>query len=908
MPKASPIRSTFNAGELSPLMDGRVDVAKYNNGARVMENFIPAVQGPAVRRPGTRFVAEVKQSANKTWLAKFEFNVTQSYLLEFGDQYIRFYTNHGQVQSGTAAYEISTPYTASDLTDSVDGTFKLDMVQSGDVIYIVHPSYPVKKLSRVGNVNWTLADVAFTTGPFKDQNTDKSITVYASGTTGSITLTSSSPIFKAGHVGALFYIEPKDLSQIKPWAAGQELSTGPSGSNVYGTVRRSEGKTYTCVTSASASGTFGGNANYPNVIRTGGNKPIHTYGVVPDGDGNAKAGTQVQREGVDWEFKDNGYGICKITGYTDAYNVTALVLDQLPTDVVYSPSGGTKTVTAMSSTSAGKVRITVTGHGYSTDDYVNVSLTYRYSYSKYGGDPVCGGSGSYSTQYQSATLAGTYKVYVVDANTLDLTTASFPASTITVNYTASLYDGDTTCSVQTIAATGTYSNFTSGTTSKTGTGSTSIPTYRWAMGAFNAVDGYPSKVTFFRERLTFAAGQKLYFSVAGDFENFAAKDDSGNVVADRAISVTIASDDVNAVEWLEPMQALIIGTAGQEFRCMENASNEAFGPANVLIAQQSSDGSRAVKPVRVGYSTLFVQRSGRKLKEIAYNFQQDGYITNDMTVLAEHITSGGITHVAWHKEPYVALWAVRGDGKLLGFTFNKEQDVIGWHKHQLGGNGVVECVQVISSPEKTRDEVWMIVRRTIGGVTKRYIEYMEADYKSGEAQADAYYVDCGVTYDGTATTSITGLTWLAGQTVQILADGAAHPDVTVSAGGAITLQRSASKVQIGFGYESTLQTNRIEAGAGDGTAQGKMKRINKCVIRFFNTLGAKAGPDEDNLDEIQFRKGSDPMDQAPPLFTGDKLIEWPDGYNFDGYVMVKQTQPFPMTVVAIMPQVTTFDR
>ena len=449
MPKASPIRSTFNAGELSPLMDGRVDVAKYQNGCRVLENFIPSVQGPAVRRPGTRYVAEVKNSANRTWLVKFEFNVTQSFILEFGHQYIRFYTNEGQVQSSGSPYEVATPYTAANLTGS-DGTLVLDFVQSGDVVYIVHPSYPVKKLSRFGNTNWTLTDVDFTNGPFNDQNTTKTTTVYASAATGTVTLTASSSIFNAGHVGALFYLEPKDLALIKPWTAGQEYTTNP-----VNTLRRSEGKTYKCTTS--------GTPSSGKVWRTGGNKPIHTYGVVADGDGSAKAGTVVEREGLDWEFVDNGWGYVKITAVASGTSATATVVDTLPDGVVSSGQA----------------------------------------------------------------------------------------------------------------------------------------TFRWAFGAFNGVEGYPSKVTFFRERLTFAKGQKLYFSVAGDFENFAAIDDAGDVVADRAIQVTISSDDVNPVEWMVPTQALIIGTAGQEFACSENATNEAFAPANVKIAQQSSDGSRAVKPVRV---------------------------------------------------------------------------------------------------------------------------------------------------------------------------------------------------------------------------------------------------------------------------------------------------------------------
>lgn len=811
MPKASPIRSSFNAGELSPLLEGRVDVSKYANGCHVLENFIPSVQGPAVRRAGTRYVSGVKNSANRTWLARFEFSNTQAYVLEFGDLYVRFYTNHGQLTCGSPAayngatayaigdlvssgginyyciaattgnappnatywyalsgsvYEIPTPWTAADLTDSTDGTFTLSMAQSGDVVYIAHPSYPLQKLSRYSATKWTLAAVALTNGPFKTQNTDRTVTMYASATSGSgVTLTASSAVFSASMVGAYVYLEPADLSAIKPWTAGQETSSNP-----LNTYRRSDGKTYQCTTN--------GTPTAGKVWRTGPDKPIHTYGTVADGDGSSINGTNVERQGFDWLFVDAGYGYVKITGYTSATQVTVTVMGNWPL-----PQG----------------------------------------------------------------VVGSTKA-----------------------------------------------------------------TFRWALGSFSAAEGYPNRVTFFRERLTLSKGQTIYFSVTSDFENFASKDDSGQIVADRAIQATISSDQVNTVQWLSSNQALIIGTSGGEFACMENSTSEAFAPGNVKIEQQTSEGSRTVTPVRVGYSVLMVQRSGRKLKELSYQFQQSGYVAQDLTVLSEHVTQNGITQITWHREPYVAMWGVRGDGQLLGFTFNKEQDVVGWHRHILGGSyaggqAVVESVCVIPAPSKSRDELWLIVKRTVNGSTVRYVEYLEAEYKTGDAQADAYYVDCGSTYSGAAATTISGLTWLEGQTVQVLADGSAHPDRTVT-GGAITLQRAATKVQIGLGYVSTVQTTRIEAGAGDGTAQGKMKRINKCVLRFYNTLGAFAGPDVANLDEINFRTGSDRMDQPPPLFTGDKLMEWPGGYDFDGYVMVQQQQPFPMTLVAIMPQVHTFDR
>lgn len=812
MPKASPIRSSFNAGEMSPLLDGRVDVAKYANGCRTMENFIPTVQGPATRRGGTRFVAEVKSSANRTWLARFEFSASQVYVLEFGNQYLRFYTNHGQLLTGSVTaysgatayvigdlasnggvnyyciapttgnappnatywypltgsiYEIPTPWTTADLTDASEGTFTLSMAQSGDVVYIAHPSYPLQKLSRFAATRWTIAEAPLTNGPFKTQNSTRTHTVYASATTGTVTLTASSALFTSAMVGSFVYLEPADLSSVLPWQPGQEFLSPASPLNV---MRRSDGKTYKCTTT--------GVPSSGRVWRTGGDKPIHTYGTQADGDYNPRTSTLVEREGLDWLFVDTGFGYVKITGFTNSTTVTAVVQGDNPL-----PAG-------------------VVGSGNAT--------------------------------------------------------------------------------------------------------------FRWALGAFSGAEGYPSRVTFFRERLTLAKGQQLFFSVVSDFENFAAKNDSGEVVADRAIQVTISSDQVNTVQWLAPSQALIVGTSGGEFACLENSTSEAFAPGNVKIEQQTSDGSRAVTPVRVGYSVLMVQRSGRKLREINYNFQQQGWVTTDLTVLSEHVTQGGIQQITWHKEPYVAMWAARGDGQLLGFTFNKEQDVVGWHRHKIGGafsggQAVVESVCVIPAPDRARDELWLIVKRTINGSTKRYVEYLEREYQTGDAQADCFYVDSGLTYSGSPATTISGLSHLEGQTVQVLTDGATHPDRTVSS-GSITLQAAASKVHVGLACPATIAPTRLEAGAGDGTAQGKTKRINKLVLRFLNTLGCKAGPSLSVLDEIPFRTGLDPMDAPPPLFTGDKLMEWPGDYDFDGFIVVRQEQPLPMTLVAIMPQLHTFDR
>ncbi len=772
MPKASPIQTSFNAGEFSPAMEGRVDLdRKYPSACKQLIGFVPMIQGPARRRSGTRFVSEVKDSSDRTWLVRFEFAETDAYILEFGDQYIRFYTNHGQVLDSGSPYEVATPYTAADLLGN-NGTLRLRTVQSGDVIYIVHPSHAPRKLSRFGATNWTLTEVEFRAGPFLDIDPDASTTVYASAQTGSVTITASASLFASSDVGSLFLLEEQDLSAIKPWASGQELSVGQgsNGVNVSGILRRSDGKTYKCVTSDYAPA-----ASPAKVIRTGGDRPVHTSGVAADGDGQPlqpdNSDPTVYRQGVDWEFQDPGYGWVKITAYTSATQVTATVISSLP---------------------------------------------------------------------------------------LGVTTAS-------------------------------------------------NTTNRWAFGRWSETRGWPDNVVFYRERLTFSTGQILNFSVAGDFENFASKNDSGEVAADQAITIEISSDTVNDVQWLMPADGLLIGTAGGEFVCQELTMDEVFGPGNVKIVQQSTYGSRSVIPLQIGESVIFVQRAGRKLRELQYEFASNGYKSVDLSVFAEHITRSGINDIVYQQEPHSIIWCSLINGGLVAFTFNREQDVLGWHRHPIGGDGIVECMEVIPCPDGTQDDLWMIVRRTIDGSTKRYIEYLEQDFTDESDIEDAFFVDSGLTYDGSPATTISGLGHLEGEEVSILVDGATHPRATV-ASGSVTLQRAGSKVHIGLPFETLLQTLRLEAGAADGTAQGKTKRITKVVVRFLATVGAQAGVNPADLDEIQFRSPSVPMNQAIPPFTGDKLVEWSGGYDFDGYMYISQPQPLPMTIVALMPQVITQDR
>lgn len=768
MSKVLEPRTSFNGGELSPLIAGRIDVAKFSNGCARMENFLPTTQGPAMARPGFRHVAEVKASANRSWLIRFERSVEAAFMLEFGDQYIRFYTNRAQLQvssvsawvtatayvvgdlrsnggtnyycevahtSGVFAtdlasgywhaltgtiYEIPSPYTAAELTNS-DGTLALRYAQTGDVVYLVHPSHPPYKLSRLGTTNWTLAAVDFAPPPFAALNSTAT-TIYASAATGSVTLTASASVFTSGMVGQYVYLGEKDVRSTLQWEAGKARTAGD--------VRRSDGKNYEAL----------------NTATTGGVRPTHSEGAVYDGD-----------TGVQWQFLDPGYGWAKITAYGSGTSVTATVVSRIPANAV--------------------------------------------------------GAGN--------------------------------------------------------------------------------PTTRWAFQAWTSTDGYPNSVTFFRERLTFARDSLVWFSVTGDFENFSYEID-GEITADAAFDREIASDRTNAIRWLSPGNVLLVGTLGDEWAISEQTTTDAFGPSNAQTRRQSTYGSGYVAPVRIGGDTMFVQKAGRKVRAMAFRFEEDGFESPDVTVFAEHITKPGIVDMGFQQEPWSVLWACRSDGVLIGLTFNREQDVVGWHRHPMTG-ATVETVETMPSPDGTRDDLWIIGRYTINGATKRYVAFLEQEADELTDQEDWFYVDQGATYSGAAATVISGLGYLEGEEVWVLADGAVHPNRTVSA-GSITLQSEATKVHVGLPSPALIETTEL-----DPQRVGYMKRISRLVIRLWLSMGGKAGPSEAKLSEMQFRSPSTPMGSAPPSFTGDVEIEYEGDYFRKQTVIVSKDKPAPLTIAGLFP-------
>lgn len=439
-----------------------------------------------------------------------------------------------------------------------------------------------------------------------------------------------------------------------------------------------------------------------------------------------------------------------------------------------------------------------------------------------------------------------------------------------------------------------------------------VATAAWRLGAWSGTTGWPQTAMFHEERLWFGGTttqpQTYWGSRSGDFTNFAPSSSAGVVAADNAVTYTTGSDDVNSIRWMVSSRVLASFTGSAEFSLTASAPYEAITPTNIKATRETTRGCLDVKPSVIDKSILFWQRAGRKLREYSYDFNVDGYKSIEVSILSEHITKGGITSSDYQQEPHSILWSTRADGQLIGFTYNKEHEVYGWHRHLIPGTQAkVERVACI--PSAAADELWVITTRYINGATRQFMEMMDPEFDPTSAtdKTNAFFVDCGLTYNGAPATVISGLDHLIGETVAILADGAVRPSQVVSGGGSITLTQSASVVHVGLGYSAKYRSVRWEIGQNDGTAQSKVGRVYKLGIRMLNTLGVKFGPSEDKLQEIQFRVGSAPMDSSPPLFTGDQVVTFNGNYDRARQVMIVADQPYPCTITGIVPSVVVND-
>jgi len=890
MARAAPSQTSFFSGELSPLVAGRVETDEYKQGLGVCLGFIPLAQGGVTAAPGTAHVAAAKDSTSATRVVRFEFSTEQAYIIEFGNLYCRFYKDDARIENppGTAV-EIETPYTAAQI-------FDLQFTQSADVLYITHVSHAQRRLIRLSHTEWILEIMAFLDGPYLPTNSTLDTITPATAAYDEIDNPSNLGLNAVAHSGALY------CAVGAVTGSGAYIATSPDGANW---TLQANPKNF-----ALHAITWDGS----QFVAVGGADGTDAYiATSPDGiawteRANPKNFTLY---GIAW----SGYFFTAVGGAdgTDAYIITSA------DGITWAEQANPKNFTLYGIVWASNKWIAV-GAADGTDAYILSSSdaitwtenTNPKNFALYG--IVWSGADAIAVGAADGTNA-----YMVGAERVTLTASRAIFSATDVGRHVRIKHASTWGSAI-------ISEFVSPwvVNVKVGSafGATTASTF-WRLGVWSETTGYPRTVGFYEDRLIFAGvpnyPQRLDGSNSGDYQNFAPSETDDTVISSNAVSFTLGSREINAILWLmDDEKALVVGTPGGPWLIRPSTAGEALSPTNASGKRLKSYGSANVPAVHLGDSVTYVQRGGRKLRAINYGSTSlDGFSTPDLTLSAEHITRGGITDMAVQMSPQPILWMVRGDGVLVGMTFVPTDDsgkvAVGWHRHIRGGafgagHAVVESVAVIPSTDGTRDQLWMVVKRTVNGVTLRTIEYMKKIFDDGDDVEDAFFVDCGVTYDGAATTTVSGLDHLEGEVVSVLADGSAHPDKTV-ASGQITLDREASVVQVGLAFLAQGQSMRFDMGAQNGTSQGKTQRIHRVAFRVHSTAAMSTGPSFDFLDEYIFRTSSDPTDTAIPPYTGDAEVpNWDSGYGTDERICFVRDKPMPLTLLAVFPQLTTEDR
>lgn len=418
---------------------------------------------------------------------------------------------------------------------------------------------------------------------------------------------------------------------------------------------------------------------------------------------------------------------------------------------------------------------------------------------------------------------------------------------------------------------------------------------------FASSGNYPGAISYHEQRRCFAGTnnrpQNFWMTRSATESNLAYSIPTRD---DDAISFRIAAREANTIRHIIPLRELLLLTSSAEW-LVTSVNSDAITPTSVAVRPQSYVGASNVQPVIVNNNLIFAAARGGHVRELAYAWQSNGYITGDLSLRAPHLFDGyNILDMAYAKSPQPIVWAVSSSGDLLGLTYVPEQQVGAWHHHDTytdAGKSSFESVTVVA--EGDEDAVYVIANREIDGNTVRYVERFAS--RMFDEPEDAFFVDCGLTYDSTPTSTITGLGHLEGETVNILADGAVHPPQVVTS-GEISLDQAASKVHVGLPIEADLKTLPL-AFETQAYGQGRQKNVNKVWLRVNESSGIFAGPSFDKLTPAKQRT-TEPYGSPPDLKSEEIPIVVTPSWNDSAAVCIRQSDPLPLTIVSMTMEVS----
>lgn len=923
---------SFAGGEISPLLYGRLDLAKNQTGLAVCRNFLVTPQGPIENRPGFQFVIPTR--GGTAALIPFTFNAAQSFVLEFGDQYIRFHTGGSTLLNVSNSIANITVANPAVFTVTAHGYQPGNWVFTGDITFMPALSRRWGIVTTVPTADtFTLTDLYGTpistlgSGPFVTGDVASVYELaspYAVEDVFDLHYVQSADVLTIVHQG----YEPRELRRlgVAEWTLTPipfAPSIGTPGAPT-ATAHGPGGGTpivHTYAVTALASGTLAEesqtspSATADNDLTVDGN-----YNLVQPPSVNGAARFDI------YKLKSGIYGFI---GQTDG---SAFRDDNFDADLTKTPPLLTNPFAVGAIVS---VPVLNGGSGYRSIPLGGGEIT---------GVTVDNGGSGY-TVAPTVTAAGAGGSGTGATFTVQLVIGGDAVAAITVDTPGSGYQlpitmtfaggGGGTGAAATAAATPAVDSVVTAAVSdgggpgagavvkpvvaggvitgvqvvEPGAGYTSpVVTIVEAAGGTGAVFGdpvltgsdvFPRAVSYYEQRRIFggttSGPQTIWATRSGTESNMTYSIPTQD---DDAITARIVAREAQEVRHLVPLNDLIALTSGGVWR-ITSSDGGALTPATLSVKPQSYVGASAVTPIVTNSSVIYAPDRGAHLRELGFKWETQTFQAEDVSVLAPHLADfHTITQMAYSKSPYQILWAVREDGVLLALTHQPEHEVKAWHQHITDGTFQSVC----AVPEGNDDGVYVVTRRFINSSERSYIERMHT--RQFATLADAFFVDCGATYSGVPISVVTGLHHLEGETVVILADGGVERSQTVT-NGQVTLTAPASTVHVGLPYNADAQTMPLAIEGAPAFGQGMTKNLNQVTLSLYQSSALSVGPSFDRLRENPLRSMSDPYGSPPALKSGIVQIKPDPMWQQDGVLCIRQSAPLPLTVRSISLEVQT---
>lgn len=943
------IQASFNAGEWSPKLYGRVDIAKYQAGAGLLRNFFVDYRGGATASPGSKFIYQCLSGTNAVRVIPFQASLTVSYLLVFEDLKLYFINNGAPVLEAGIAITGITKANPGVVTAANSYT-------NGDRVYITSVAGMTQVNGRYFTVagrtaaNFQLADEF---GTLINTNT-AAYSAYTSGGTVSRVYTLASPYASSELASVKFAQDVNVMILTHPNYAPYSL-TLTSATN-WALAAITIGSTVAAPTGQAAATTLGAGAwNYAYVITAvdafGQESAPSAFATLANVlDLRANAGTNT----VTWSA---------VTGAA-SYNVYKAELRSgaaVPAGSMFGYIGNCTALTFIDSnigpdysqgypivknpfSGSGVQSVSVTNGG----SYSNAQVFPSVSFSGGGGSGAAATASGGVITATSSALGGGYAVGDLITFTyglvLRVTAIQFVSppggqiSTVSIVNPGVIVSGNTTLSnpAASISTTGlgvgatfnlTYAVTSVGVISP-GTGYGPAPTVVFSSGTAAATAtlgsppaGNPTVPAYHQQRLGLlgpvSAPNQVNFSQPGAPYNFNVTDP---ILPDNAFQGTLKNGQLSTIQAaISQPQGLIVLADNAAWMLNGGSAGSTFDATNLVANPQIFNGAAAVPPIVAVDDILYVQSKGSIVRDLIFNYNRQVYTGADISVQSSHLFYGyQILEWAFAEEPFKLIWAVRNDGILLTLTFLREQELIAWaHRDTSGSYKSIAAITETSTVGNV-DAVYPVVQRTINGNTVQYIErFVEQYYPTGVT--DAWQVDAGIQYNGASTLSFTGATHLASAAcVGLATDNLGNVTTftkTISATGTFTLTAPASpatgytRVTIGLAYTPQLQTLPIDTG--NPTIQGKMKKLPSVTVRVNETLGLRIGSDFDNLvdmdDLVVGNVGKDTNELVTDLISGDALQAVDPKWTVEGQYAIQQSLPYPATILAVIPALVVGD-